>query len=358
MVHHPALQLPPLPGHEMVAVADDVDAPVNHVLFHPGGARRAQFCQVPDGADDAVQDHSIEPVERKAQFFRRLDEQDIVEFVDVVFVQQRRIQDAGLRRPPLRGGRVHAVQVMGQGPSEEGDAAGDHHQHQNQAGTGVMFRAGAGRRREKIMQPAVVRRKSDEPPGERQDAQYHQRSDHDDRRFMDMFFGVVVHAGFAVKSQIGEPEHIKGGQQRADGSHGIEHIMVMSEGVSHDLIFAPKSRKGRNSRNGDRADEEQLVGPGDLMAEAAHLSNVLLPGQGMNDGPRRQEEQGLEKSVRHEMENRGRVSTDAGAEEHIAQLAHRRIGQHPLDVVLHEADCGGKERCGAANHADDGQSDG
>ena len=78
----------------------------------------------------------------------------------------------------------------------------------------------------------------------------------------------------------------------------------------------------------------------------------------MDDRAGRQKQQGFEERMGHQMENRGRVGADAGAEEHIAELADRRIGEHPLDVVLHEADRRGKERRGAADHADDTQGDG
>ena len=98
------------------------------MLFHPGGAGCAQFGHVPDCADDTVEDDAIEPVERQSQFLGRLDEEEIEQFVDVILVHERLIQDPRLRRPSVRGGRIHAVQIMGQGPAEEGDAAGDHHE--------------------------------------------------------------------------------------------------------------------------------------------------------------------------------------------------------------------------------------
>jgi hypothetical protein len=54
--------------------------------------------------------------------------------------------------------------------------------------------------------------------------------------------------------------------------------------------------------------------------------------------PRRQEEQRLEEGVRHEVEHPGRVCAQAGGHEHVADLAHRRVRDHALDVRLHERD--------------------
>ena len=91
-----------------------------------------------------------------------------------------------------------------------------------------------------------------------------------------MFFGVVVHAGLAVERQIRQTKHVERGQKSADGGHAVQYVVMMGKGMGHDLVFAPKSRERRDPGDGDRADEEQLMGPGNLMAEAAHLPDVLL----------------------------------------------------------------------------------
>ena len=54
--------------------------------------------------------------------------------------------------------------------------------------------------------------------------------------------------------------------------------------------------------------------------------------------------QGFEESVREDVEDAGRERADAEGEEHVSQLGHGGVGQHALDVVLHQADGGGKER--------------
>src|SRR3712207_7226781 len=52
----------------------------------------------------------------------------------------------------------------------------------------------------------------------------------------------------------------------------------------------------------------------------------------------RSEQQGLEERVRHQVEHRVRVRAEPGAEEHVADLRHRRVRDHALDVRLHECD--------------------
>ena len=57
-----------------------------------------------DCPNKAIDDGAIEPVEQFAKPLRRFDKQRVVEFVDIVFVQQRRIQTAAFGWPSARGG--------------------------------------------------------------------------------------------------------------------------------------------------------------------------------------------------------------------------------------------------------------
>ena len=73
-------------------------------------------------------------------------------------------------------------------------------------------------------------------------------------------------------------------------------------------------------------------------AETAHHSHVLLAGKCVNYGTGREEEQGLEKGVRHQVENASGVSADSASKEHVSELRDGGIGEYALDVVLHHAD--------------------
>ncbi len=57
-----------------------------------------------------------------------------------------------------------------------------------------------------------------------------------------------------------------------------------------------------------------------------------------------EEQQGLEEGVGDEVEDAGDVGGDADAEEHVAELADRRVGEDPLDVALADRDRGGEQR--------------
>ena len=116
----------------------------------------------------------------------------------------------------------------------------------------------------------------------------------------------------------------------------------MGERMGHDFVLAPKPGQRRNAGDRDGADHEQLMRPGNLRGQAAHFANVLLAGQGVNDGPGRQEQQGFKKRMGHEVKNRGRVGSDTRSQEHVAQLADGRIGQDTLNVGLDQADRGGE----------------
>ena len=50
-----------------------------------------------------------------------------------------------------------------------------------------------------------------------------------------------------------------------------------------------------------------------------------------------------------------RVRADAHRQEHVAELRDRRVREHPLDVVLHQADRAGQERRRDADDRDDRQ---
>ncbi len=80
--------------------------------------------------------------------------------------------------------------------------------------------------------------------------------------------------------------------------------------------------------------------------------------QRMNHGACAQEQQRLERGMGKEMEHASAIGADALGGEHVAELRAGRIGDHPLDVVLDQADGRGEEGGGGADDRDDAKRDG
>ena len=77
---------------------------------------------------------------------------------------------------------------------------------------------------------------------------------------------------------------------------------------------------------------------GSALAEAAHPVERLGARHRADDRAGRHEQQRLEEGVRHQVEQAGRVRAHRDAHDHVADLRHRRVGDHALDVGLHDRD--------------------
>ncbi len=120
-------------------------------------------------------------------------------------------------------------------------------------------------------------------------------------------------------------------------------------GLPEDLVLGEEARQAGDAGDGQRADEHGPVRDRDLVLRAAHAAHVLLAAHGVDHGAGAEEEQGLEEGVREEVEDRHPVRAHAQRQEHVAELADGGVGQHALDVVLHQRD-GGREDRGERAH--------
>ena len=131
--------------------------------------------------------------------------------------------------------------------------------------------------------------------------------------------------------------------------------MAVREGLEQDLVLREEAGQAGHAGNRDRGDQEGPVGDRQALLQAAHVANVLLAVQRVNHRTRAEEQAGLEERVRVEVEHAGAEGAHAHRQEHVAELRHRGVGEHALDVVLHEPDSAGQERGGRAhggNHAE------
>ena len=156
----------------------------------------------------------------------------------------------------------------------------------------------------------------------------------------------------AVKGEEYQPEHIKRSQQRGKKGDGPKHSAAVEahRRLEQNLVFAKETGKQRRARDRQRGQQHGPVGPGDLFPQATHAAHVLLAAHGVNHAAGREEEQGLEKRVRHQVEDAGGESAYAAGQEHVPNLADGGIGQDTFDIGLHQANRGGVERRQAADN--------
>ena len=155
-----------------------------------------------------------------------------------------------------------------------------------------------------------------------------------------------------------EAEHVEGGHGRGHEARWPRPAAVAAdlEGRPEDLVLGEEAGEGRDAGDGEAAHEHRPVG---AWASCA-LSPPILRMSCSPDMPwmtraRAEEEQRLEEGVGHQVEDAGGEGAHPAAQEHVAELADRRVGQHALDVVLHEADGGGEERGERADDRDHGE---
>ncbi len=148
--------------------------------------------------------------------------------------------------------------------------------------------------------------------------------------------------------------HVEGGEQGGEQADEVERDVLVQR-VGEDLVLRPEARERRHAGDGEPADDEGARGDRHELAERAHAAHVLLVVHAVDDRAGAEEQQGLEEGVGDHVEDGDPVATDADGQEHVAELADRRVGQHLLDVGLGHGD-GGREQRG--DHADPGDERG
>ena len=155
----------------------------------------------------------------------------------------------------------------------------------------------------------------------------------------------------AVEDEEEQPERVDAGQERAQQPCDQQDPAVGAPARQRggkDRVLRPETGERRDADQGQRADHEHQPRPRHEPAETAHPADVLLAGEVVDDQPRGEEEQRLEERVREQVEHPVGVRAEPGAEEHVADLRHRRVGDHLLDVRLHQRDQPRDDECGGA----------
>ena len=113
-----------------------------------------------------------------------------------------------------------------------------------------------------------------------------------------------------------------------------------------DLVLAKEAGEGGHAGECRGPDKERGRRDRHHPSQATKPPHVDDAPHGMHHRASAQEEQRLEAGMREEVEDGGSEAEQrAGAEacEHVAELADRGIGEHPLEIVLHRANERGQE---------------
>jgi hypothetical protein len=230
----------------------------------------------------------------------------------------------------------------------DGEAERERHEAERRVRR-VPVRLGADHRRDD-------RRYRDEPADDRQEREDHERQRHHRRRLVQVVARVLGDAALAEERHEEEAPGVVRGEQRDDEADDAEHrhrVRARRERAPEDLVLAEEARERPDAR--ERQDADRHGGERDrhLAPEAAHALHVLLAAEPVDDAAGAEEEERLEERVRHEVEDRRPGDADAERQEHVAELAHRRVGEHLLDVHLRRRDDAGEERRRRADDGDD-----
>ena len=163
----------------------------------------------------------------------------------------------------------------------------------------------------------------------------------------------VVAAVLAMEDAENQPHRVEAGQQGAQQARQKKARVAGRHGLPENFILAVKA--GRHQRQGHQGrppNQETGIGHRQALSQPAQPGHILLMVATGDHRTGRQEQQRLEEGVGDQVENGGIERPDAERQEHITNLAHGGIGQHPLDIGLGQGSEGRQQQRDRANDAD------
>ncbi len=310
--------------------------------------------------DGAVDDPGVDLPEQAGELDAALDHRGVVELVHPVLVEQQLVGEGEALGEPARPlVRLRTgVEAGGEPDPEARHRERQHDQpeleaerHVGRGVLGAVLRA-VGRladrqdhRLEELLDPVELgtaeelAREAEEAANDRQHAEHLERHGHRPRRLVEVVLGLVAAPELAVEGHVDQAEHVERGQhgagdgqhpeQRVHGAEAVEVGVAGSEGLGQDLVLGEEAGEREDAGDREGGDQEGPVGGRHVLSQPAHLPHVLLAAAGVDHRARAEEEAGLEEGVGHEVEDRRDEGADAGAEEHVAELATRSSRRGP-----------------------------
>jgi hypothetical protein len=123
-----------------------------------------------------------------------------------------------------------------------------------------------------------------------------------------------------------------------------------------DHVLGEKARGQREARDGQTADTERQVRDRHEFLHAPELVQVRVAVRvhGVHHTAGAEEQTGLEECVREHVEDARAEGAHAHRREHETELTDRGVGQHLLELVLHQRDASREQRREGAGDRDHG----
>ena len=162
-----------------------------------------------------------------------------------------------------------------------------------------------------------------------------------------MIIVVVLTGGSASRlteeGEVGRTSHVRRREEGSAQTDDHEGLIAVVAHVVDDLVLGEETGQWEHAGEGQRGDDPGGRRDRHLLGESTH---VLLHVEGvmrarMADRAGGEEETRLEERVGEDVEHGRQPGARTEAEHHVAELRDRRVGQHLLDVVLHERE----QRC-------------